>query len=191
MKRLIISILTIATTVSCSACANSEDLSVKMNFDNAETSANWRAVNDGVMGGLSSGGPVFENGHMVFKGNINTDGGGFSSVRTDVTPGQFSGVSGLSLRVKSDGRTYKVTLRTDERYRMRPVSFQAEIPQTPANEWSSVNVSFADLEASVFGRAVDGAKFDKSDIEELGIILADGKDGPFRLEIDWIEAYTE
>ncbi|MEP6343120.1 MAG: CIA30 family protein [Maricaulaceae bacterium] len=160
------------------------------NFGKADSYTKWRAVNDGVMGGRSSGGPSFENGYMVFKGNINTDGGGFSSVRADVTPGQLSGAIGLSLRVKSDGRNYKITLRTDERYNLRPVSFQVAIPQTPTGKWSTVSVQFDDLVASVFGRSVMGATFNKSNIKELGIILADGRDGAFRLDIDWIKAYA-
>ncbi len=163
---------------------------MRISFDTVETSENWRAVNDGVMGGRSSGGARFENGHMIFEGMINTNGGGFSSIRTDMRPGYLSEATGLSLRIKSDGRSYKVTLRTDERYQLRPVSFQAAIPQIPTGEWSSVTVPFEALEASVFGRSVTGVKFDRSNVEELGIILADGQDGPFRLEVEWINACT-
>lgn len=191
MNQLISFIFAIAIASPFPACANSEDLSMTENFDKAVSSMNWRAVNDGVMGGRSSGGPSLENGYMVFKGTINTDGGGFSSVRADVKPGQLGDAIGLSVRVKSDGRNYKMTLRTDERYRMRPVSFQVAIPQTPKGDWSTVSVRFDDLEASVFGRSVKGATFNKSNIKELGIILADGRDGAFRLDVDWIKAYTE
>ncbi len=188
MRRLIMSVLAVAMTIPFAARATIQDCSMKISFDTAEISENWRAVNDGVMGGRSSGGARFENGHMIFEGIINTNGGGFSSVRTDMRPGYLSEATGLSLRIKSDGRSYKVTLRTDERYRLRPVSFQAEIPQIPTGEWSSVTVPFEALEASVFGRSVMGANFDRSDVEELGIILADGQDGPFRLEVEWINA---
>mmetsp|Transcript_28915 Transcript_28915/g.43667 ORF Transcript_28915/g.43667 Transcript_28915/m.43667 type:complete len:401 (-) Transcript_28915:106-1308(-) len=58
----------------------------------------WYAQVDGVMGGKSSGYLEFEqsNSIMLFYGNINLDGGGFSSVRkqtfqrTDLTP--FAGI---------------------------------------------------------------------------------------------------
>jgi len=163
------------------------ECSMEMNFTVEQSSQNWRAVNDGVMGGRSSGGPSFEDGYMVFAGVINTNGGGFSSIRTDIESGLLNEASGLTLRVKSDGRAYKVTFRTNARYRFRPISFQAEIPPTETGKWECVTVPFEALSASVFGRSVKGAVFDKSKVEEFGIILADGQDGPFRLELDRIE----
>jgi len=127
----------------------SQERIMEINFDTSQATQNWRAVNDGVMGGRSSGGPRF--------------------------------------RVKSDGRTYKLTLRSDARYRGRTVSFQAEIPQTPIGEWADVTVPFDSLQGSIFGRRVRGARFDKSEVRELGIIIADGQDGPFKLEVDWVK----
>ena len=160
---------------------------MKIDLNNRYTIASWKAVNDGVMGGRSSGAPSFENGYMVFEGNINTNGGGFSSIRTKMKPESLSNSSSLVLKVKSDGRAYKVTFRTNAYYRFRPISFQALIPQTKIGEWESVNVPFERLDASIFGRSVYGAKFDKSEVTELGIILADGEDGPFRLEVKEIQ----
>jgi len=157
-------------------------------FTDSDVGQNWRAVNDGVMGGRSSGGPSFENGAMVFTGNINTNGGGFSSVRADVETGTLAGATGLNLRVKSDGRIYKVTLRTDVTYHRRPISFQAEIPPTPKGEWANVEVSFSTLDASLFGRPLNGARFMAEDVREIGIILADGQDGPFQLDVKWIKS---
>jgi len=165
----------------------SQERIMEINFDTSQATQNWRAVNDGVMGGRSSGGPRFENGAMIFAGVVNTNGGGFSSVRTDVEAGVLNTASGISLRVKSDGRTYKLTLRSDARYRGRTVSFQAEIPQTPIGEWADVTVPFDSLQGSIFGRRVRGARFDKSEVRELGIIIADGQDGPFKLEVDWVK----
>ncbi len=47
----------------------------------------WQTVNDNVMGGRSLGGPEFADGLMVFAGETNTDGGGFSSLRLALEPG--------------------------------------------------------------------------------------------------------
>ena len=160
-----------------------------IDFENPRSVNDWKAVNDGVMGGRSRGGPSFENGYMVFEGRINTDGGGFSSVRTDIDRGSLESSSGLKLRVRSDGRAYKVTLRTDARYRNRPIAFQAEIPPTTVDEWESVSFPFDGLEASLFGRRIFGAEFDSAQANQLGIILADGQDGPFRLEVKAIECF--
>ena len=39
---------------------------------------NWRMVNDGVMGGISKGSYTINNDVLTVRGNINTNGGGFS-----------------------------------------------------------------------------------------------------------------
>lgn len=160
---------------------------MQMTFETQQPEARWRAINDGVMGGRSSGGPSFEDGRMVFSGEINTNGGGFSSVRAPLQTGVLSDADGIKLRVKSDGRAYKITLRTNARMGWREVSFQGEIPKTPIGEWAEVMVPFDALEASVFGRPVR-AWFDRETVQTVGIILADGVDGPFSLEVEWIKA---
>ena len=163
------------------ASAQACPLDVKM--DSAEAVSMWRSVNDGVMGGLSQGGPLFAEGHMVFAGVINTDGGGFSSVRAQVAPGAFKGMTALKFRVKSDGRIYKATFRTDAKYGWREVSFQAPLPVTTPGEWEDVVIPFSKLTPSVFGRPVRGAEFSPQKVQSVGIILADGQDGPFKLGV--------
>lgn len=160
---------------------------MRLDFSAREDKARWVAVNDGVMGGRSSGGPSFEDGNLIFSGVINTNGGGFSSIRSRVEPGQFENVTGLKMRVKSDGRGYELNLRTNVTYWGRSVAYRASIPATRAGEWAEVRIDFADLEPSVFGRTVRTRAFEAEDTRILGIILADGQDGPFKLAIDWIE----
>ncbi|MDB2437992.1 CIA30 family protein [Hellea sp.] len=168
------------------ACAKAQECNMYVKFETAQETGQWRAVNDGVMGGKSSGGPRFENGNMIFEGVINTNGGGFSSLRSPVDKGDLKDASAMTLRVKSDGRAYKLTFRTDMTYRGRLISFQAPIPQTPKGEWAEISVPFSDLSGSIFGRSLQGAKFDRAQVQEMGIILADDQDGPFQLEVDWM-----
>jgi hypothetical protein len=172
--------------LTASSALAQQECRMKLGFSDDALTAKWRPVNDGVMGGRSSGGPSFQNGVMVFQGAINTNGGGFSSIRLPMKPGKLSEAASLKLRVKSDGRAYKVTMRTNVRYRGRPVSFQGDIPASEVGEWRDVSVPFDNLRASLFGRAVMGAEFDKTAIKEIGIIIADGIDGPFRLEVESI-----
>lgn len=161
---------------------------MNIDFRTETVSQEWRAVNDGVMGGLSSGGPNFEKGHMTFAGIINTNGGGFSSVRTSAKLGELANTKSLALRVKSDGRAYRVTMRTNATYGWRRISFQAPINTQKIGEWETVEVSYDDLRASIFGRPIRGASFDKSEVVEIGLILSDGQDGPFSLEVESIKA---
>ena len=47
-----------------------------------KTTMQWYSVNDGVMGGRSSGSFQVTDGKLRFSGVLNTNGGGFASIRT-------------------------------------------------------------------------------------------------------------
>ena len=49
-----------------------------------------------------------------------------------------------------------------------------------------MTVGFEELEPSIFGRSVVVDPFDPTTAVEIGIILADGTDGPFEYQLDWI-----
>lgn len=161
---------------------------IRIDFTMEDAADYWQTVNDGVMGGRSSGGSRFEDGYLVFEGNINTNGGGFSSIRARMERGALSDTDALKMKVRSDGRAYKITLRTGATFRGRSVAFQAELPETPKGQWADIEIPYTDLEASIFGRPVSGAQFNKSDAGLIGFILSDGQDGPFRLDVEWVEA---
>lgn len=181
---IVIGALTSLITVSTSAAT---ECPMEIQFQ-SETAIGWEAVNDGVMGGKSSGGSSVENSSLVFAGVLNTDGGGFSSVRTPMTRGDLAGSSGLTLRVKSDGRAYKLALQTNKKNLFRSISFNLNIPVTPAGEWQEITAKFEDVKASIWGRSLSNVEFDPAKVKELGVIIADGKDGPFRLEVAWIKS---
>jgi len=167
--------------------AKSEAQDQMMDFNSAEDTREWWPVNDGVMGGRSSGGPTFEGGKLIFSGIINTNGGGFSSLRRSLRPDDLANVTSVTLRLKSDGRFYKLRFRTNVAYRGRLIAFQKPIPATNSGEWETVTLTLDNMDASLFGRRIMGADFIPADAIETGIILADGQDGPFRLEVDWIK----
>ena len=77
----------------------------------------WYVVNDNVMGGRSDGDFRIEEGELHFAGRTNTDGGGFSSIRTDAVELDLAGYDGIRLRVKGDGRRYTWRLTTTARWR--------------------------------------------------------------------------
>ena len=58
-----------------------ENLIYDFTEDNPAT--NWITVNDNVMGGRSEGGFSFKKKRLIFSGITNTNGGGFSSIRTN------------------------------------------------------------------------------------------------------------
>ncbi|MEO0817118.1 MAG: CIA30 family protein [Pseudomonadota bacterium] len=154
----------------------------------ADEVAEWAAVNDGVMGGRSSGGPRYSAAGLVFEGVINTNGGGFSSVRRGLAPGSLSGSDGIMVRVKTDGRAYRLTIRTAERFRGRTVAYTAGIRAGDGEDWAEVFVPYDQFQTSVFGRAVLAAPLDPATAWSIGFILGDGRDGSFAMQAEWIKA---
>jgi NADH dehydrogenase [ubiquinone] 1 alpha subcomplex assembly factor 1 len=150
----------------------------------------WYVQNDNVMGGRSEGGFETTSGELIFAGSTNTNGGGFSSIRT--RPFEELDVSkydGIQLRVKGDGRRYTWQLQTNARYRGFAVSYWAEF-DTPDGEWSTINIPFAKFYPQFRGFKLDGPELNRSEITEFGLYIYDKKDGAFKLLLDSVEAYT-
>jgi NADH dehydrogenase [ubiquinone] 1 alpha subcomplex assembly factor 1 len=159
-------------------------------IENFDGTTRWFTVNDTVMGGRSSGGPAMHEGVLTFSGTINTNGGGFSSIRARA--GDLSDYDALRLRVRGDGRAYRVSLRTDARVRGREIAYQAEFRAPSDTEWTEITLPFDTFEPTWRGN--DMTRFapdlDVSKTRQMGIILGDGIDGPFHLEIDRIEGIS-
>lgn len=155
-------------------------------FDAGADEPRWVAVNDGVMGGRSQGGPEVAGGTLRFSGVLSLENnGGFSSVRTVGRSFDFSGASAVVLRVRGDGRTYQLRLATDASYRGITVSWGGEFP-TVAGQWTEVRVPLAGLRPSVRGVELQGPPMDPARVRELGLLLGDKREGPFQLDVDWI-----
>jgi NADH dehydrogenase [ubiquinone] 1 alpha subcomplex assembly factor 1 len=149
----------------------------------------WYTQNDNVMGGRSKGGFELGQGELIFAGSTNTNGGGFSSIRTQAFELDLSNHDGVQLRVKGDGRRYTWQLQTNARYRGYPVSYWAEFG-TRDGEWSTVNIPFSSFYPQFRGFKLDGPELDPSEITELGLYIYDKQDGPFELHLDSVQAYS-
>lgn len=106
MKRLLTLILVVAAMPLYADPVRLADLS-----DPAEA-RQWRFFTDGVMGGVSSGQAVFDGGTLSLTGSVSTaNNGGFIQVRREplTLP---DGTEALRIRVRGDGQTYYLHLRT-------------------------------------------------------------------------------
>jgi uncharacterized surface protein with fasciclin (FAS1) repeats len=173
----------LAALLACTPLAAAADSNLE--FDGG--TQGWQTVLDGVMGGLSTGRiEAGDGGTMKFSGELSLENnGGFSQVRTSITEGRFAGARGLVLRVKGDGRTYQCDLRSSQ-LRLMAGAYQRTFP-TVAGEWTEVELPLGEFVANSFGRRVRNApELDPATIESVGITLADKKEGPFMIEVDWI-----
>ena len=157
-------------------------------FSSATPDLVWYVQNDNVMGGRSEGGFSTKQEELIFAGSTNTNGGGFSSIRTQPFELDLSNHDGIRLRVRADGRRYTWQLQTNAKYRGYPVSYWAEF-DTLDDEWSTINIPFAKFYPQFRGFKLDGPELDASEITELGLYIYDKKDGAFELHLDSVEAY--
>jgi len=159
-----------------------------MDFSGAASEPRWQAINDGVMGGESEGGPTISEGILDFRGSISlANNGGFSSIRARGKPYDLSEAANLLLRVNGDGRTYQIRLYTNARHRDSRIAYAAAFPTT-AGQWTEVRIPFSELEPTFRGQTLQAPPFDAGRIEEIGFLIADKQQGPFHLSVDWIKA---
>ncbi len=161
-------------------------------FDVPTEGGRWRTVLDGVMGGRSTGSFVVEDGKMVFTGVLNTNGGGFSSVRRpgeDLQLGQ-DGEAGIHLRVRGDGRKYTLRLRQPNERRRFAASYRTQFTTRGDDSWQDVYVPYSALRPTWRGRSLDLGPVEPAKVDEVGVSIDDKIDGPFRLEIEKICTYA-
>jgi hypothetical protein len=159
-----------------------------IDFAAPEMSA-WRPVHDGVMGGVSRGGiAATTEGTALFTGDLSLDNpGGFASVRRRIDGSALADQDGLALRVRGDGRSYQLRLRTDDRF--DGAAYRAEFP-TEEGRWQTVRLPFASFEPTFRGRILrDAPPLAPGRVRQIAFMLADKQAGPFDLEIAWIAVY--
>ena len=150
----------------------------------------WYVVNDNVMGGRSDGDFRIEEGELHFAGRTNTDGGGFSSIRTDAVELDLAAYDGIRLRVKGDGRRYTWRLTTTARWRGQEIGYWADF-DTVEGAWRTVDIPFSSFVPLYRGTRLDGPELDRAQITGMGLMIYDKQDGPFELRLESVRAYSQ
>lgn len=154
-----------------------------------EESKQWVSVDDGVMGGLSqSQVAATDHNTTIFFGKVSlANRGGFASVRARLPTGCLKGTEGMRVRLRGDGRRYRLRLRTDDQLDgpAYEVSFQTE-----PGVWMEIQAPFEAFVATYRGHVLRGMPvITPEDVKQVGLMIADRQAGSFKLEIDWIAAY--
>jgi len=148
----------------------------------------WTIVNDGVMGGRSASNlELTDAGTVSFSGYLSlANNGGFASTRAIFDYLDLTGFAGIAIRVKGDGRSYQLRIRTNGRF--DGVAY-AHGFSTTAGEWTEVFMPFSEFRPTFRGRVPKGmGPLDPSSIRQIGFLIGDKVEGPFELEISWIGA---
>jgi hypothetical protein len=154
-----------------------------------EESKEWTSIDDIVMGGLSqSQVAATDRNTTVFFGKVSlANRGGFASVRAKLPPGCLKGTEGIQLRLRGDGRRYRLRLRTDRQLDgpAYEVSFRTE-----PNAWMEIRAPFEIFTPTYRGHPLrQMPPLTPEKIEQIGLMIADQQAGAFKLEVDWIAAY--
>ena len=153
----------------------------------AQANANqrWYVVNDSVMGGVSNSEVTQTQESLLFTGNVSLDNnGGFASIRTALNT-QSQNTKGITLRVKGDGQTYQLRLRTTSSLDGAAYSHSFK---TVINEWVDINFTPSDFTLTYRGRVLEQQPvIDFDDIKQLGFMIAGKQEGKFKLEVGKIE----
>ena len=190
-----------------------------LQFLNAQQPLEWFRLDDGVMGGQSetrhyvnnnnnnnNDGNNNNNNVLHFEGTINTNGGGFASIRCKISEqvamALANNYKAIQLRIRGDGKTYKfiITDGTGAGPFSGKPSWQFDVPTeqqqddvvgAEAGGWQDVRIPLDQLLPSYAGgsRAQSTTNndtgtlvFDASSVREIGLMLslkrADGSLNP-------------
>lgn len=166
---------------------NKSDKPFVMDFKHPKAASFWTTVNDNVMGGRSIGDFQIKDNILVFEGKTNTNGGGFSSIRSKPISQKIPIAESFMIRCKGDGRAYRLTARTQARFQNIQVGYYASF-ETVKDQWMEVEIPLELFQASIRGMDVSkiAPPLRTEDIESVGLMIYDKKDGPFHLEVEWI-----
>lgn len=166
------------------------------NGEASNVSLEWHRLDDGVMGGKSETVHISKNdGSLHFAGTINTNGGGFCSIRSPIPEGLPRGITGIRLKFRGDGKTYKLTLSDGVKSKFGPSrtgSWQHDIPTKnltasagngdgngdgeKEDDYETITIPFSALESS-FGpwgktEAQKAIQFDVDSMRQIGFMLS-------------------
>ncbi|MCB5360304.1 CIA30 family protein [Vibrio lentus] len=156
-----------------------------IDFTQANEHKNWTATNDNVMGGISTGGFIYDDGISQFRGELSLENnGGFSSINRSVESVN-SDVDSIELKFVGDGRTYQLRFttwiggnRTNYKH-----SFE-----TIKGEQLKKVFQLSDFKAVFRGQLLNGApKLEAQDIKQIGFLIADKQPRTFELNLIQIQ----
>jgi monofunctional biosynthetic peptidoglycan transglycosylase len=161
-----------------------------IDFSSPDETDRWEIINDAVMGGVSESRiTITESKAALFQGVVSLENyGGFSSMRTYPRELDLAGYLGLEVKVKGDGKDYRLRLRTDNGH--DGIAYQTHY-KTEKETWITARLPFDSFIPVFRGRVIEDApELNLSGIRRIGFMIADKQAGPFRIEIQWIKAYA-
>ena len=167
---------------------DAEEYLMLADFAVEQAGPRWYVVNDNVMGGRSEGDFQVAEGELRFAGRTDTNGGGFSSIRTRPVELDLSKYAGIRLQASGDGRRYTWRLTSNARWRGREISYWADF-DTQDDTWTTIDIPFSRFIPQFRGTPLNGPALDPAQITGMGLMIYDKRDGPFEIRLANVQAY--
>jgi NADH dehydrogenase [ubiquinone] 1 alpha subcomplex assembly factor 1 len=156
---------------------------VLFHFDRAEAVAGWAAIDDRVMGGVSTSRLRHAAaGFAVFEGQVSlAQGGGFASVRARTEAAGAEDAADAVIEVRGPPLRFKLALFMADG--ADAPSYQHDFVPT-ADGWTTQRLPLAQFVPRWRGREVAGAPaLDPVRIRQVGLMIAGRQAGPFALDL--------
>ncbi|CAH6838510.1 CIA30 family protein [Vibrio chagasii] len=152
-----------------------------IDFTQASEHQKWSAINDNVMGGISTGGLIYDSKQSLFKGDLSLENnGGFSSINRSLES-LNPAVNNVELSFVGDGRTYQLRFTTwKDGYR---TNYKHSFETIQGEQLKKV-FKLEDFQAVFRGRLLNNApELKAQDIKQFGFLIADKQPLPFELKL--------
>jgi monofunctional biosynthetic peptidoglycan transglycosylase len=166
------------------------DINLKYDFGSEQDGFNWNIVNDDVMGGISKSTIDLTENSAVFSGYTSLkNNGGFSSIRSPRAEKDLSMYDNVRIRFKSN---------TDREFALRLGLYDAYYKpnykyffKSETKDWQTIEFKLSEFKEYRLGILTDNSIQMElmGKVLRVGIIIADKKEGPFQIEIDYIEFF--
>lgn len=142
----------------------------------------WQSLNDDVMGGQSSSAFAWQGGSLTFSGFVNTNGGGFASIRTEPEAGLAQNLTDftsamISIEIQGDSQRYQLGVQTQNKQ-----NYWVDV-DSPA-QWQTLHFPITHFVAKRRGHPVEDAQpLELADITGFNLMISHGQHGPFELQM--------
>lgn len=156
---------------------------VFVDFSAESSLDNWYTVDDVVMGGVSNSSfEISEQGNAVFSGNVSLDNnGGFASLRHVFQKLDMGSFQTIAIRLKGDGLRYQFRVKSSRNERHSYTYYF-----DTSGSWQWIEIPLSEMYPNWRGRRLTYPNYPAETLEEIGILIGNGKPEVFSLEIDKI-----
>ena len=180
-------IVDIHANFDCDVSDHSQSASHEKSHVSSMLQLDWYSLNDGVMGGVSTGSVKLVDNQLLYRGQLSLENrGGFSTVRANV-PKMDKDATGVEIKVKGSARPFKLNLaKSTSDWNLNQWSYTMDVE----SDWKTIKVPFTAFTHEIMGRRPGMVEpITARDIEKISIQISDKNTEPFELNIASIDLY--